>query len=103
MDSNVIEYFYTVEKTLVPKCFFLSTTLNRSRTDDGKQPIWFTLGIREVIKGWDKGLKDMCSGEKRKLIIPPALAYGKEGKGTEALSLFTVCRLSCMWVQYTAS
>ncbi|XP_062458072.1 peptidyl-prolyl cis-trans isomerase FKBP14 [Pezoporus occidentalis] len=45
------------------------------------QPMWFTLGIREAIKGWDKGLKDMCVGEKRKLTIPPALAYGKEGKG----------------------
>lgn len=43
--------------------------------------MWFTLGIREAIKGWDKGLKDMCVGEKRKLTIPPALAYGKEGKG----------------------
>ncbi|XP_010185916.1 PREDICTED: peptidyl-prolyl cis-trans isomerase FKBP14 [Mesitornis unicolor] len=45
------------------------------------QPMWFTLGIREAIKGWDKGLKDMCVGEKRKLTVPPALAYGKEGKG----------------------
>ncbi|XP_064530132.1 peptidyl-prolyl cis-trans isomerase FKBP14 [Pseudopipra pipra] len=45
------------------------------------QPMWFTLGIREAIKGWDRGLKDMCVGEKRKLTIPPALAYGKEGKG----------------------
>ncbi|XP_074754187.1 peptidyl-prolyl cis-trans isomerase FKBP14 [Athene noctua] len=45
------------------------------------QPMWFTLGIREAIKGWDKGLKDMCVGEKRKLTIPPDLAYGKEGKG----------------------
>lgn len=44
--------------------------------------MWFTLGIKEVIKGWDKGLQDMCSGEKRKLVIPPALAYGKDGKGT---------------------
>lgn len=43
--------------------------------------MWFTLGIREALKGWDRGLKDMCVGEKRKLIIPPALAYGKEGKG----------------------
>ncbi|KYO26864.1 peptidyl-prolyl cis-trans isomerase FKBP14 [Alligator mississippiensis] len=45
------------------------------------QPMWFTLGIKEAIKGWDKGLKDMCVGEKRKLTIPPSLGYGKEGKG----------------------
>ncbi|CAO2603901.1 Peptidyl-prolyl cis-trans isomerase FKBP14 [Lemmus lemmus] len=45
------------------------------------QPIWFTLGILEALKGWDQGLKGMCVGEKRKLIIPPALGYGKEGKG----------------------
>uniref|UniRef100_A0A8D1DC63 peptidylprolyl isomerase n=1 Tax=Sus scrofa TaxID=9823 RepID=A0A8D1DC63_PIG len=44
------------------------------------QPIWFTLGILEALKGWDQGLKGMCVGEKRKLIIPPALGYGKEGK-----------------------
>lgn len=51
--------------------------------------MWFTLGIREALKGWDRGLKEMCVGEKRKLTIPPALAYGKEGKGKtcEALSL----------------
>uniref|UniRef100_H3CUY9 peptidylprolyl isomerase n=1 Tax=Tetraodon nigroviridis TaxID=99883 RepID=H3CUY9_TETNG len=52
-----------------------------SRTDENQQPVWFTLGIKEVIKGWDKGLQDMCAGEKRKLVVPPALAYGKEGKG----------------------
>ncbi|XP_036103018.1 peptidyl-prolyl cis-trans isomerase FKBP14 isoform X2 [Molossus molossus] len=44
------------------------------------QPVWFTLGILESLKGWDQGLKGMCVGEKRKLIIPPALGYGKEGK-----------------------
>ncbi|KAM3927648.1 peptidyl-prolyl cis-trans isomerase FKBP14 [Leptodactylus fuscus] len=49
--------------------------------ENNGQPVWFTLGIKEVIKGWDRGLKDMCVGEKRKLTIPPALAYGKEGKG----------------------
>ncbi|XP_031709894.1 peptidyl-prolyl cis-trans isomerase FKBP14-like [Anarrhichthys ocellatus] len=52
-----------------------------SRAEGDKQAVWFTLGIREVIKGWDKGLQDMCSGEKRKLVVPPALAYGKEGRG----------------------
>lgn len=55
--------------------------------------MWFTLGIREVLKGWDVGLQDMCSGEKRKLVIPPDLAYGKEGKGIEALFVFC---LQCM-------
>ncbi|KAK5855262.1 hypothetical protein PBY51_005380 [Eleginops maclovinus] len=57
------------------------TLLYTSRTDGDKHAMWFTLGIMEVLKGWDKGLQDMCSGEKRKLVVPPALAYGKEGKG----------------------
>jgi len=57
-----------------------------SRHHGDKNPVWFTLGIREVIKGWDKGLQDMCVGEKRKLTVPPALAYGKEGKGVPATS-----------------
>ncbi|XP_019946495.1 peptidyl-prolyl cis-trans isomerase FKBP14-like [Paralichthys olivaceus] len=57
------------------------TMFHSSRNEGDKQPVWFTLGIREVIKGWDKGLQDMCAGEKRKLVVPPALAYGKEGKG----------------------
>lgn len=57
--------------------------LSSSRDQAGDSgAVWFTLGIKEVIKGWDKGLQGMCSGEKRKLVIPPALAYGKEGKGT---------------------
>uniref|UniRef100_A0A3Q2VUK1 peptidylprolyl isomerase n=2 Tax=Haplochromini TaxID=319058 RepID=A0A3Q2VUK1_HAPBU len=58
-----------------------------SRVSGDKQPIWFTLGIREAIKGWDKGLQNMCSGEKRKLVIPPELAYGKEGKGMNSFNV----------------
>lgn len=52
-----------------------------SRNDGDKNPVWFTLGMREVLKGWDKGMQNMCIGERRKLTIPPSLAYGKEGKG----------------------
>lgn len=57
------------------------TMFHSSRKLGDKKPVWFTLGIREALKGWDKGLQDMCTGERRKLTIPPSLAYGKEGKG----------------------
>ncbi|XP_053570171.1 peptidyl-prolyl cis-trans isomerase FKBP14 [Bombina bombina] len=61
--------------------FLENETLFHSTYKENNQPVWFTLGIKEVIKGWDKGLKDMCVGEKRKLVVPPSLGYGKEGKG----------------------
>uniref|UniRef100_A0A8C6T593 peptidylprolyl isomerase n=1 Tax=Neogobius melanostomus TaxID=47308 RepID=A0A8C6T593_9GOBI len=57
------------------------TKFYSSRTDGDKDAVWFTLGIGQVIRGWDRGLLDMCAGERRKLIIPPELAYGKEGTG----------------------
>jgi len=46
-------------------------------------PFEFVVGTGYVIKGWDLGLIDMCPGEKRKLIVPSSLGYGKKGlRGT---------------------
>ncbi|XP_059116744.1 peptidyl-prolyl cis-trans isomerase FKBP7 isoform X1 [Peromyscus eremicus] len=50
-----------------------------SRTQNEGHPKWFVLGVGHVIKGLDIAMMDMCPGEKRKVIIPPSFAYGKEG------------------------
>jgi FKBP-type peptidyl-prolyl cis-trans isomerase len=45
---------------------------------DRNQPFPYTLGQNQVIKGWELGLLGMKVGEKRRLTIPPELAYGSQ-------------------------
>jgi len=46
-----------------------------------KQPVKFLMGAKEVIPGWEEGVLGMCAGEKRRLQVPPNLAFGVHGVG----------------------
>lgn len=46
-----------------------------------KEPIDFTIGVGQVIPGWDEGIQLLKVGEKARLVIPSNLAYGESGAG----------------------
>ncbi|KAG8452367.1 hypothetical protein GDO86_004244 [Hymenochirus boettgeri] len=87
------------------------------RLDDGhiidsslsRDPLVVEIGKKQVIPGLEKSLIGMCVGEKRKVVIPPHLAYGKKGFPptipgdsvlqfeTEVMALFKLAPWQNLW------
>lgn len=57
----------------------LETSRQFDSSYDRGEPIRFQVGTGQVIPAWDEALLTMKKGEKRVLIVPPELAYGKRG------------------------
>jgi peptidylprolyl isomerase len=68
---------------------FLDGRKLESSVDKG-QPLEFPVGMRRMIPGFDEAVLDMKKAEKRLLILPPHLAYGKQGKGPIAPNSFLI-------------
>ncbi|GIJ94508.1 peptidylprolyl isomerase [Capnocytophaga stomatis] len=45
------------------------------------QPLSFTVGVGQVIEGWDEGILLLREGDKARFVIPADLAYGSRGAG----------------------
>jgi FKBP-type peptidyl-prolyl cis-trans isomerase len=62
---------------------YRGTLINGKEFDSsyGRGPFSFPLGGGRVIAGWDEGVAGMRVGGKRRLVIPPDLAYGSRGAG----------------------
>lgn len=61
---------------------YLGTLADGTKFDssyDRNEPFSFVLGEGKLIPGWEQGLMGMKAGGKRKLTIPPNLAYGANG------------------------
>tara|TARA_B100000700_G_scaffold205687_1_gene226097 strand:- start:152 stop:877 length:726 start_codon:yes stop_codon:yes gene_type:complete len=60
---------------------FLENGIEFDSSFKRNQPFIFQIGLRQVIPGWEIGLRNIRVGGKRKIKIPPNLAYGAKGVG----------------------
>ncbi len=73
---------------------YKGTLVDGEEFDSTKGDATTTFGVTGVIKGWTEALKLMRPGDKWKLTIPPALAYGEAGSppkiGANAILQFEI-------------
>lgn len=85
IEDTVVGTGAVAEKGKTVTVKYRGTLLNGTEFDSSlkKTPDTFdvVLGAGQVIKGWDEGLIGMKVGGKRRLTIPPELAYGSQGQG----------------------
>ena len=91
LSDNVVGDGREAEPGLVVRVHYTGWLLDTNKKDnkgvkfdsslDRNDPLEFTLGIGQVIKGWDVGLQGMKIGGKRTIIIPSDLGYGSRGAG----------------------
>lgn len=77
----------------------LSIQLKTIFSYERSEPFSFQLGIGQVIRGWDKGLLDLCEGEKRKLVIPPHLAYGDNAHEKIPAKSTLIFEIECLKIE----
>ena len=70
--------FDTADELFVRLLVARETVLDAFVVDRG-EPFSFTVGMNEVIAGWDIAVARMRVGDKVKLTIPPELGYGEGG------------------------
>ena len=91
MENGLIIEDKVIGEGVVAEKYSIATVHYTGRLEKGKQfdsskqigrePLRFTLGVGQVIKGWDQGIIGMKVGGQRKLIIPPHLGYGDQDIG----------------------
>ena len=91
MENGLIIEDKVIGEGVVAEKYSIATVHYTGRLEKGKQfdsskqigrePLRFTLGVGQVIKGWDQGIIGMKVGGQRKLIIPPHLGYGDQDMG----------------------
>ena len=68
-------------------CHYVGVTYSGGEEFDASwnrgEPLDFTVGLGQVIQGWDQGLLGMKVGGRRRLEIPSEMAYGKRGAGAQ--------------------